>query len=306
MSVYNINIISALVYFMVYFFAANAASPCYMLNGDLATSEFQPCNSNLPSGSNSACCNLGKSPPDICLGGGLCQRMDTIEANFAIYAVGCTDRTGKDAACPQYCPSVFAFSSCLYMQKESWADFEMPKLDQAIFYSLNPCWNGTVSSWCCNDQEVNSCCVNNSGSFAFNLTALGASNGQSHANPTGPTATVTSCPAANSANGNTTSCLVGKSTVIGSSVGAFLAGTLIAGLLGLYLASRQLRKQRQKAVPNTAAYANPTSEWRTELEAIPSDALRPGQIGAGTPKYEIDGRQVGSLRWAGMVLNGAF
>jgi hypothetical protein len=119
MSVYNSNVISALVYFMVHFFAANAASPCYMLNGNLATSEFQPCNSNLPSGSNSACCNLGKSPPDICLGGGLCQRMDSTEANFAIYAVGCTDRTGKDAACPQYCPSAFASSSCSYMQKES-------------------------------------------------------------------------------------------------------------------------------------------------------------------------------------------
>jgi hypothetical protein len=37
---------------------------------------------DLPSGSNSACCNLGKNPPDICLGGGLCQRMDSTEGNF--------------------------------------------------------------------------------------------------------------------------------------------------------------------------------------------------------------------------------
>jgi hypothetical protein len=63
-----------------------------------------------------------------------------------------------------------------------------------------------------------------------------------------------------------------------------------------YLASRQLRKQRQKTVPNAAAYANPTSEWRTELHATPLEAHRLGQIGAGTPKYEIDGRQVGGLR----------
>jgi hypothetical protein len=172
----------------------------------------------------------------------------------------------------------------------------MLKLDQSEIYSLNPCWNGTVSSWCCNNQDVNSCCVNNSGSFAFNLTALGASNGQSYANPTGPTATATLCPAGNSANGNTTSCLVGKSTVIGSSVGAFLAGTLIAGLLGWSLASRQLRKQRQKTVPNVAAYANPTSELKLELEATPLRAPRPGQISVETPKYEIDGRQVGSFR----------
>lgn len=114
MSVYNINIISVLAYLMVHIFAANAAPPCYWLNGNLATSDFQPCNSNIPLGSNSACCNLGKSSPDICLGGGLCQRTDTTEANFAIYAVGCTDPTGKDAVCPQYCPSAFISSSCLY------------------------------------------------------------------------------------------------------------------------------------------------------------------------------------------------
>jgi hypothetical protein len=84
---------------------ASASSQCYMLNGDLATADFRPCTSNLASGSNSACCNLGKNPPDICLGGGLCQRMDSTEGNFLIYAVGCTDKSGKDAACPQYCPS---------------------------------------------------------------------------------------------------------------------------------------------------------------------------------------------------------
>jgi hypothetical protein len=96
---------TALLSFLSLLFLANAASQCYMLNGILATSDFQPCTSNLASGSNSACCNLGKNPPDICLGGGLCQRMDSAEGNFLIYAVGCTDSTGKDAACPQYCPS---------------------------------------------------------------------------------------------------------------------------------------------------------------------------------------------------------
>jgi len=99
--------ISALAFFLFHFSLANAVSPCYMLNGDLATSDFQPCTGNLPSGSNSACCNMGKSPPDICLGGGLCQRMDSRDGNFVIYAVGCTDRSGKDPVCPRYCPSAF-------------------------------------------------------------------------------------------------------------------------------------------------------------------------------------------------------
>jgi hypothetical protein len=110
MSIYNMSFISVLAFSLFHFFPANAGSPCYMLNGDLATSDFQPCTSNLPSGSNSACCNMGKNPPDICLGGGLCQRMDSTEGNFVIYAVGCTDRSGKDPACPQYCPSAFLLS----------------------------------------------------------------------------------------------------------------------------------------------------------------------------------------------------
>jgi hypothetical protein len=112
MSIYNMSFISALAFFLFHFFPANAVSTCYMLNGDIATSDFQPCTSNLPSGSNSACCNTGKNPPDICLGGGLCQRMDSPEGNFVIYAVGCTDRSGKDPACPQYCPSAFLLSQC--------------------------------------------------------------------------------------------------------------------------------------------------------------------------------------------------
>jgi hypothetical protein len=92
---------------LLYFFQANAASPCYLQNGNLANGDFQPCTNTQPSGSNRACCNLGKTPPDICLGGGLCQRMDATDGNFVIYAVGCTDPTGKDPVCPQYCPSTF-------------------------------------------------------------------------------------------------------------------------------------------------------------------------------------------------------
>lgn len=107
---FNMAFILSLTILFLQFLLARGTSQCYMLNGDLATNDFQPCNGNLASGSNSPCCNLGKNPPDICLGGGLCQRMDSVEGNFLIYAVGCTDRTGKDAACPQYCPSEFLLS----------------------------------------------------------------------------------------------------------------------------------------------------------------------------------------------------
>jgi len=114
MFIYDMNFISALAFFLFHFLPAYAVPPCYMLNGDLATSDFQPCTSNVLPGSNSACCNTGKNPPDICLNGGLYQRMDSLEGNFLIYAVGCTDRSGKDPACPQYCPSTFSFRCALF------------------------------------------------------------------------------------------------------------------------------------------------------------------------------------------------
>jgi hypothetical protein len=83
-----------------------ATQSCYLPNGLAADSDIQPCISdrvNLPAGSHSACCNLGKTPKDFCMTGGLCYRRDAPDGNFMIYAVGCTDPTGKDASCQQYC-----------------------------------------------------------------------------------------------------------------------------------------------------------------------------------------------------------
>jgi hypothetical protein len=156
---------------------------------------------------------------------------------------------------------------------------------------LNPCWNGAVSSWCCNDyyQSQPSCCINNSGPFTFNLTSLDISN-----KPTGITAI--SCPTTKSAAGIAATCPVDKSTVIGSSVGAFLAGTLIAGLLGLYLGLRQPKKQVQEAVPNTTFDQRPMTDWHAELPTASPGVMGPEQLGAGIAKYEIDGRQVSSSK----------
>jgi hypothetical protein len=163
---------------------------------------------------------------------------------------------------------------------------------------LNPCWNGSDSNWCCNNQQVTSCCNDNAGSFAFNLTSLGFSSQQSYSNPAGTTetATVTLYLPTGTGTRNAASCPVGKSAVIGSSVGAFLAGTLIAGFLGLYFTSRRVRKQRQEAVPaTTMSYVGPGTEWRAELQTNSTSVAGPGQIGTEKLNYEIDGRQVDSL-----------
>ena len=138
------------------------------------------------------------------------------------------------------------------------------------------------------------CCGNGNGFFAFNLTSLGFSSQQSHSNQTGTTetATVTSYVSPETGTWNAASFPVGKSAVIGSSVGAFFAGILIAGLLGLYLISKRLRKQHQEKVPViTASYVGPKTELHAELQTS-SSVARPGQNGTGKPKYEIDGQEV--------------
>jgi hypothetical protein len=113
--------------------------------------------------------------------------------------------------------------------------------------------------------------------------------------PNEPTGTAAiSCPNAGSAARNAENCPVGKSTVIGSSIGAFLVGTLIAGFLGVYLGLRQPKKQPQGVAPNAALHHSGT-EWRTELDAYSPAMRRPEQIGERFPTYEIDGRQVSSL-----------
>lgn len=93
--------------FLYHVLVANASLPCYTSNGTLAGSTILPCNSNLPTGSHSACCALGRTPPDACFSSGLCLTGTSIYSNGLIFANGCTDPTGKDPSCQQYCTGEF-------------------------------------------------------------------------------------------------------------------------------------------------------------------------------------------------------
>ena len=91
---------------------------------------------------------------------------------------------------------------------------------------------------------------------------------------------------------------MGKGAVIGGSVGAFLAGIIFAGLLGLYLAERRLRKHSQGAAPNaTGSYVNPVTNLHVELQGKETSMVGPTgpkqrQVGTGPPKYEMEAREV--------------
>ena len=82
---------------------ASAQQTCYGTNGTLITDRVGSCNPNAPDGVHVACCDLGKSPPDMCIEGGLCYRQDGENVNALFYADGCTDETGEAAACQQFC-----------------------------------------------------------------------------------------------------------------------------------------------------------------------------------------------------------
>lgn len=93
--------LSALILSSILSVPTNAQARCYDISGNLASDDsFVPCNSTA---SVSACCASNKEFPDICLEGGLCYATHAQYTGF-IYGNGCTDRSGKDSACPQICP----------------------------------------------------------------------------------------------------------------------------------------------------------------------------------------------------------
>lgn len=79
--------------------AVSAQKTCYRLDGSEASSEFALCN---PNAKISACCHLNKDVPDICLSSGLCLSQQPGYEGL-MHSNGCTDKTGKDSACPQPC-----------------------------------------------------------------------------------------------------------------------------------------------------------------------------------------------------------
>jgi hypothetical protein len=72
-----------------------------------------------------------------------------------------------------------------------------------------------------------------------------------------------------------------------------LAGTIFAGLLGLYFGERRLRKHSQAAAPDmSATYVGPAELQTREVRApLPKQ----GNIGTGPPKYEMEAREVSEV-----------
>jgi len=190
------------------FVACITAPSCYSTNGSLQGSDSQPCNHNLSSTTHSACCNSALG--DICLSSGLCISTNPNPNNRLLWASGCTDQTGKDQSCQQYCTGRVA-----------------------QVYALQPCPNG---GWCCYDGDTytTDCCNNTSNTFqlipgtVINQSAVISS--QSASSPPQPL----SCPK-------------DRSIIVGACIGAILGTVLLASLGATVFLLGRLRARGQPA-----------------------------------------------------------
>jgi hypothetical protein len=88
---------------------SQADSQCYFTsNTEGVTTNYEPCVADLPGGQHTSCCLIQNG--DVCMSTGLCMFVNQTFAPgmFFFWANGCTDPTGKDPACQQWCPSTLA------------------------------------------------------------------------------------------------------------------------------------------------------------------------------------------------------
>jgi hypothetical protein len=166
------------------------ASTCYLRNGDVATSNYKPCNANAKgvTGSHSACCYTTNN--DVCLSSGLCLFPGARNSvyNFSnFFADGCTDKNLEDSSCQTFCPPT-----------------------KAVGQTLLNCGNG---AFCCvdlgGDTNATACC----GGHTFSL-------------PNGVGVPINQTTATSAASGSTENSSI--AVAIGSTLGALLAISLSA------------------------------------------------------------------------------
>ncbi|KFY51811.1 hypothetical protein V496_08770 [Pseudogymnoascus sp. VKM F-4515 (FW-2607)] len=242
---------------------------CYGVNGELQSADIQPCNADLPAGSHVACCNLAKSPPDICVGGGLCYSQDGGTIADLLVAYGCTDPTGKDVACQSYCENT-----------------------GALTYNLHTCED---ANWCCSPDGDKCCSLKHIRLNPRDVLPLVQAVTQTVAGgstKTGTAAVVTETQTKTvklDAAGQTTAvsgataevCPKDNSTVVGASVGAVLGAGLVASLIALGMVLRRQRETVAGVRGDGKGAFYPAGTVPTEMDSRPESQLHTsGSTGA--------------------------
>lgn len=265
-----------------------STATCFRPDGVVGDADIQPCHADLPTGSNSACCNLGKSPSDLCLSGGLCYRQDGYDGNALIYAVGCTDVTGADKACQQYCPTGET---------------------TAFLWALNACFDGR---WCCNNLTTSeSCCDPHTGEGTFTMDHLlsldptPSATGAAVQTLTVTSVVTTTGSAAENGGALGGACPNGTGTcpknngpgaIVGSSIGSAAGGFALAALLSFFLfrrASHRRTLHLDQAGGMTTAhtqqpYPDRQQGWRHEMDSK-------GRMSLALPTEDSVRRGIGTL-----------
>jgi hypothetical protein len=97
---------SSLEFLLHSVFIVTMSTVCYFRSGASALTKTAPCNQTaLLAGQHTSCC----MPGEQCLTGGFCRKESFKEGSNFLWRGGCTDRTWRDPACPDYCDGELLF-----------------------------------------------------------------------------------------------------------------------------------------------------------------------------------------------------
>ncbi|CAO2654819.1 Nn.00g115520.m01.CDS01 [Neocucurbitaria sp. VM-36] len=239
-----------LLFLLATLFALTIGQKCYGLDGTALDDTFAPCN---PSAKHSGCCATKRTTGsvDLCLDNGLCMGT-TNEFMGTIWQNGCTDPTGKDAACPRMCPD---------------ASNDFNGLNPVTAWNIQICDYGEYCCRAINDQR--SCC-NNATAPKVTTTFLGALQvlASSTSEPTRVvgTAVSTGTPFSATTAPDQDVCKKEKrkTAIVGGTVGS-LFGAVILGLVGTILLMYKKEKRQRKLKEHYEEQFSQTNAYRKAL-----------------------------------------
>ncbi|KAF1846673.1 uncharacterized protein K460DRAFT_406867 [Cucurbitaria berberidis CBS 394.84] len=234
-------------------FAITISQKCYGLDGTALDDTFAPCN---PSAKHSGCCATKRTvgSADLCLDNGLCMATNN-ELMGTIWQSGCTDATGKDAACPKMCPG---------------ASDNFDGLNPVTAWNIQMCDYG---KYCCRAINDRRSCCNNATAPRASTTFIGALkvlatpiSVTSEPTRVVGTATSTGLPfdATAAQNGDICQKEKRKTAVVGGTVGG-LFGAIIVALVGTILLMYRKEKRQRKLKEHYEEQFSQTNAYRKAL-----------------------------------------
>ncbi|KAF1939047.1 hypothetical protein EJ02DRAFT_353120 [Clathrospora elynae] len=233
-------------------FAIATSQQCYGVDGTALDKTYIPCNL---SAKHSGCC----ASKDICLSNGLCMAT-TNEFIGTLRQSGCTDATGKDAACPKACPSV---------------NNDFDGFNPVSAWSIQTCDYGRYCCRALNDRR--SCCKN---STAPQINSSFKAILQLQTSTT--TAVSTGKPLNATATRNPDVCKKERqdTAIVGGTIGAIF-GAIIMGLAATILCMHKRERRQRRLKEHYEEQFSQTNAYRKAL-ASSASSLRGSVTVEGT------------------------